>query len=788
MRYLQLSRYNLAVYFCCTVLVAASAPIRPAGAWEIRGDAGGGCELVGRIEVPAEDLTFRRVEGFDLAEIEGGQFLTEPGKPMLPAVQLRVALPAGMSAVGLQVLETTSRALVGSYKIFPAQPPQVVSGGGDGAEWVPPDRDVYASDTSYPAVLARLVGQTDLAGQGMAIVEICPLEYRPQDEALRQHTTMTLAISCAPGYVSGDYLRPASSIDRIAQVEAAIREMVINPEQVQAVTSSFAAPPTRLDPGDFDYVIISKLEYGYLYEPLVEWKTRKGVPATLVTAEWIYNEGGYSGSDEEMIRAFIIDAHNEWGADYFLIGGDTNKIPCHWKSTPIEPYTIPNDTYYADFDDDWTVEVNVGRVAARYEVQVMDFINKVMAYETAPPLTGYAKGIAMLGFDLDGYTFGEQACEIIESQYIPGDWDVTEVYDSHAGDHRDAAIAALDAGQNLVNHIDHSDQVSMGVGSIHHDLYLYNYHVNALINGDEQSILYSIGCWACNYEYAFCIAENFVQNANGGAIAFIGNSRYGWFNPGTYSTLSFQYNNRFFRSLLQQGHYNLGEAFSDHKNDYYPSNNTCRYVFTELTLLGDPELQVWTDDPGQLEVSYPVWIMTGCNDLTVHVEEAGGGNLQGALVCLWKESDVYLTALTGSDGNAVFDPSPATDGEMLVTVTKRNFIPHQGDLTVLSEAGAEQDDQVPSVFRLYPSSGNPFRSSTEIRYDLPREAEVDLSIYDLAGRRVRLLVGGGAVNAGRHAVAWDGRDDGGRMLPAGIYLYRLKAETYNAARRLVFMK
>lgn len=78
----------------------------------------------------------------------------------------------------------------------------------------------------------------------------------------------------------------------------------------------------------------------------------------------------------------------------------------------------------------------------------------------------------------------------------------------------------------------------------------------------------------------------------------------------------------------------------------------------------------------------------------------------------------------------------------------------------------------PRVLQLAPGMPNPFRAVTLLRFSLPSEGDVTLDLYDLSGRRVRTLARGSAA-AGEHAFAWDGRDDGGSRLGAGLYFVRL---------------
>lgn len=83
---------------------------------------------------------------------------------------------------------------------------------------------------------------------------------------------------------------------------------------------------------------------------------------------------------------------------------------------------------------------------------------------------------------------------------------------------------------------------------------------------------------------------------------------------------------------------------------------------------------------------------------------------------------------------------------------------------------------------------NPFNPATWIAFELARPEVVDLAVYDLKGRLVRRLAGGQVVAAGPHRVLWDGRDEGGRGVAAGVYVYRLRAGAYTAARSMTLLK
>ncbi len=94
---------------------------------------------------------------------------------------------------------------------------------------------------------------------------------------------------------------------------------------------------------------------------------------------------------------------------------------------------------------------------------------------------------------------------------------------------------------------------------------------------------------------------------------------------------------------------------------------------------------------------------------------------------------------------------------------------------------------LPQPFALLPAYPNPSNPSTRVTFALPRATAVRLSVYDLAGRRVRTLLDD--VRApGRHAIEWDGADDTGRGLASGIYVLRLQAGELSQTRKLTLVR
>ncbi len=95
---------------------------------------------------------------------------------------------------------------------------------------------------------------------------------------------------------------------------------------------------------------------------------------------------------------------------------------------------------------------------------------------------------------------------------------------------------------------------------------------------------------------------------------------------------------------------------------------------------------------------------------------------------------------------------------------------------------------LPTTWRLHGGCPNPFNGVTALRFDLPEPAKVTLRVVDPAGRTVRRLLAEAWMEAGRRAVAWDGRDDAGQRLNAGFYFCCLKAGQRTESRRVVLLR
>lgn len=93
----------------------------------------------------------------------------------------------------------------------------------------------------------------------------------------------------------------------------------------------------------------------------------------------------------------------------------------------------------------------------------------------------------------------------------------------------------------------------------------------------------------------------------------------------------------------------------------------------------------------------------------------------------------------------------------------------------------------PARVALFQNRPNPFASATALAYQLPSKQRVRVSVYNVAGQRVRSLFDGEQA-AGTHTVKWDGKDNGGARVAAGVYFCALESEGGLLSRKMILVK
>ena len=196
------------------------------------------------------------------------------------------------------------------------------------------------------------------------------------------------------------------------------------------------------------------------------------------------------------------------------------------------------------------------------------------------------------------------------------------------------------------------------------------------------------------------------------------------------------------------------------------------------------------------------------NRIQVSIEHSGGILAESIMVLLVKPLRMYLpggttlgphdTLHVKYDYKVIPTPRSNEEAEVAFTFDVPKDVPPRGKdtLTIIALTQSRQTwskkiiltYDIPSDFELDQNFPNPFNPTTTIYYQLPREAQVRMTVYDILGREVRLLVDE-SKEAGYHTVEFNASG-----LASGVYFYRIEAQSveggllFQKHRKLVFVK
>jgi hypothetical protein len=143
------------------------------------------------------------------------------------------------------------------------------------------------------------------------------------------------------------------------------------------------------------------------------------------------------------------------------------------------------------------------------------------------------------------------------------------------------------------------------------------------------------------------------------------------------------------------------------------------------------------------------------------VSLAGLGLLSVSVLSLWAKTVPQAVRKTSADASSI--------SVTVVVVT------------------SESKTLLPDAFSLSQNYPNPFNPETAIRYALPHDCLVELSIYNILGQKVKTLIKE-YQSAGYKTIHWDGRDDEGKEVGSGVYFYKIKADSYIDVKKMALLK
>ena len=576
-----------------------------------------------------------------------------------------------------------------------------------------------------PAVSGASAVSGFLAGHRLHSVTVYPVRWDRTGERLLLATSLDVEVHLRPARVAGGLVpdRRSAAAER-AHAEV-LKALVANPEDVALPTERASGEggflPTdvpSVEGSAVDQVIVTTAAFESAFQPLADWKTKKGVPTVIRTVEWIDTTYPLGHDRPERIRMFLQDAYSKWGCYLVLVGGDFQEV------TPRLAYNrfffggseIPTDQYWVCLDGDWNGDKDdkygegmfmmdpgdgadlypdlfIGRAPVETIAEVNTFVAKSMMYDKSPPV-GYVEDHCSFGevlFPAD-WVFGNPLEEITLDgkdlildldAFVDPSWTRTHCFQVDDLLDRTHALARLEEGHHLLTLMTHGDAFKFSVGNGENPL-IYTADVEALTNGDELPIVVATACNPNQFDLESC-GEAFLNNPLGGALAVIGPTRV------DFPLSAVEFHKEMYSLIFDHGVTRLGAATQVSRIPFVAISQSDatpdRWTLQSKLLLGDPELRIWMEEPKTLGVSHAASVPLGTDSFVVTVTDDLAAPLPDALVCVSDGAGTYSRARTDASGLATLLLGAIDPGTVDVVVTAADFLPDEGTLTIDPVAG-----------------------------------------------------------------------------------------------------
>lgn len=536
-----------------------------------------------------------------------------------------------------------------------------------------------------------------------------------------------------------------------------ISDMIENKEVLASIPAIMSE---EYDNETIEYLIITNRTLKDVFMPLVDWKTKKGVNARIITTEEIYNT--YSGETPQIkIKTCIKDYNENYGTQYVLLGGDVNVVPAQLcyvlTGTKVidnkgyhnaEDY-IPADVYYsATIDLNWDKNkdgkhgdyldqisvipiVNVTRIPVRTLGEAEIFVNRTISYEKDPYIY---KAFLQTGTKLDeeSETTGEKYANALFNEVINGKiyFERFKLFDSKTSVSITDLNSEFEKGYQFVEVISHGTETKW-CDANENDIFNTQY-ATSLVN-DKYTLITTTACYTNAFDgsgWNSCLSEAFVRNPKSGVIGFLGSSRYGWFTPGNYDMeFSIGYDYDFYRRLLNTNtmkpyEKNFGKIVSYTKRSLlgFVSSEIndptlYRWLHYSINAIGDPEMPIYNTNPLNFECANADYDRFGL--LNVETGE------DDARVCVSSiNSNDYYEIKYGNNVEFL-----TGDGQFDIWITKQNFIPkHFKVVFKFPEYFEKDEDRSKTSVFIYP---NPATDLVRVTYSSPEDSYKEIELIGI---------------------------------------------------------
>lgn len=214
-----------------------------------------------------------------------------------------------------------------------------------------------------------------------------------------------------------------------------------------------------------------------------------------------------------------------------------------------------------------------------------------------------------------------------------------------------------------------------------------------------------------------------------------------------------------------------------------------KYIFNQPDGYYKISKSVPADIGGSNDTEFGIWVK---GDLSGNVFEYWFSDAQSNLHSIvvdtldftgWKMKSVNLADVGGDnltfEGVGIKRISAAdSSGVIYIDDAQYNFV------TPVKEIKSN----LPEKYSLEQNYPNPFNPSTKIKFNIPKDSNVKLEIFNIIGERIKTLISNKEYKPGSYTVTWNGTNQFGRQVPSGVYLYKITAGKFSSVKKMMLLK
>ncbi|MBN1354987.1 hypothetical protein JXA40_01825 [bacterium] len=600
------------------------------------------------------------VHGFysETVEIDGREYrvITMPGctgsitvgAPLVPRLLAQVGIP-DQTEVTIREISRQSVTLPG-YNLFPAQRPmrddQMVS------EFVIDDK-FYTLVPSYPENTSQVSDPAIWRDIRLVTATVYPIIAHPGTETIDAADRITIELMYSGQ--SRINVKNRTSNEISPDWESIYRSSIINFDALNLETRDSRDVSVR-------YLIIADDALLTAIQPLADWWMRAGLNPVIRPVSEV-------GSTTTLIKDEIYSYYLNEGTEYVLLVGELAAIPAFSFSGGIGDYD-----YTCLEGGDYYPEMAGGRIITDDPGVVTHVVTRVLNYIQNPPADGWVEKTMLCAHE-EQYPGKYTECKNWIKDYpysiqIP----IFETYYPPEGATHAQVKAAMEEGRGIVNYRGHGSTTAWVWSP---DWSVSDCH--SLNNGPYTPVVWNIACDNGEIDSSSeCLAEAW-QNAGsageGGAVVNLAATR------SSYTVENHDFDKRLYLAPFDEGVTRVGDVCNLGRETMVAMSSNGIYNARIYIVFGDPAMDITTLGPFEPVVDHLPTIPMGGADYSVTVSYMGSP-VENALVCIWKDTEVYEAGLTDASGTIIFSPIISTGGEMKLTVTAHNYLPYTADVQI----------------------------------------------------------------------------------------------------------